>query len=142
MAMSLALVGFAKSRVPAEKAGAKEDIERALLLADSFGGRRADEALRARVLDLHARVRSLPDPDAWLDGAAGAFAIEAGHPIEELGAWPAFRESIALELETHGREALTPEIDLTRSVGWFTSLFPLTLRRPQGSGPHRPLHLR
>ncbi|BAQ82138.1 peptide synthase [Pseudomonas sp. St29] len=35
--------------------------------------------------------------------------------------------SALVQLEGHGREALFDEIDLTRSVGWFTSAYPLRL---------------
>ncbi|MFB4394860.1 MULTISPECIES: amino acid adenylation domain-containing protein, partial [unclassified Pseudomonas] len=37
------------------------------------------------------------------------------------------RSEVAVQLEGHGREALFDELDLTRTVGWFTSLFPLRL---------------
>ncbi|WP_455883868.1 non-ribosomal peptide synthetase [Pseudomonas putida] len=36
-------------------------------------------------------------------------------------------ESALVQLEGHGRETLFDEIDLTRSVGWFTSAYPLRL---------------
>ena len=36
-------------------------------------------------------------------------------------------QSALVQLEGHGREALFDEIDLTRSVGWFTSTYPLRL---------------
>jgi amino acid adenylation domain-containing protein/non-ribosomal peptide synthase protein (TIGR01720 family) len=36
-------------------------------------------------------------------------------------------ESTFIQLEGHGREALFDDLDLTRTVGWFTSLFPLRL---------------
>ncbi|WP_408597965.1 non-ribosomal peptide synthetase [Pseudomonas sp. PLMAX] len=36
-------------------------------------------------------------------------------------------ESALIQLEGHGREALFDEIDLTRTVGWFTSAYPLRL---------------
>ena len=36
-------------------------------------------------------------------------------------------DSICIQLEGHGREGLFDELDLTRTVGWFTSLFPLKL---------------
>jgi len=36
-------------------------------------------------------------------------------------------ESALIQLEAHGREPLFDEIDLTRSVGWFTSAYPLRL---------------
>jgi len=42
--------------------------------------------------------------------------------------------STLVQLEGHGREALFDEIDLTRSVGWFTSAYPLRLT-PQEAGP-------
>ncbi|WP_448724800.1 non-ribosomal peptide synthase/polyketide synthase [Pseudomonas farris] len=35
--------------------------------------------------------------------------------------------STLIQLEGHGREALFEELDLSRSVGWFTSLFPVRL---------------
>ncbi|WP_043307332.1 amino acid adenylation domain-containing protein [Pseudomonas sp. ML96] len=34
---------------------------------------------------------------------------------------------LRVNLEGHGREALTGELDLSRTVGWFTSLYPLQL---------------
>ncbi|HCF2286641.1 non-ribosomal peptide synthase/polyketide synthase [Pseudomonas aeruginosa] len=37
-----------------------------------------------------------------------------------------------IQLEGHGREELFAEIDLTRTVGWFTSLFPLRLAPVEG----------
>ncbi|WP_330534903.1 non-ribosomal peptide synthase/polyketide synthase [Pseudomonas aeruginosa] len=37
-----------------------------------------------------------------------------------------------VQLEGHGREALFDDIDLTRTVGWFTSLFPLRLTPAEG----------
>ena len=36
-------------------------------------------------------------------------------------------DSALIQLESHGRETLFDEIDLTRSVGWFTSAYPLRL---------------
>ena len=35
--------------------------------------------------------------------------------------------STLIQLEGHGREDLFDDIDLTRTVGWFTSLFPVNL---------------
>ena len=33
-----------------------------------------------------------------------------------------------IQLEGHGREDLFDDVDLTRTVGWFTSLFPVRLQ--------------
>ncbi|WP_422404059.1 amino acid adenylation domain-containing protein, partial [Pseudomonas sp. GZD-209] len=42
--------------------------------------------------------------------------------------------SMAVQLEGHGREALFDDIDLTRTVGWFTSLYPVRLTPGNGLG--------
>jgi non-ribosomal peptide synthase protein (TIGR01720 family) len=35
--------------------------------------------------------------------------------------------SVLLDLEGHGREEILPDVDLTRTVGWFTTIFPVAL---------------
>lgn len=35
--------------------------------------------------------------------------------------------TVAIDVEMHGREEIAPEIDLSRTVGWFTSVFPLVI---------------
>jgi hypothetical protein len=46
---------------------------------------------------------------------------------------------VLVQLEGHGRDGLFEDMDLTRSVGWFTNAYPLSLRlarrgeRPGGS---------
>ncbi|WP_329184015.1 non-ribosomal peptide synthetase [Streptomyces sp. NBC_01428] len=40
---------------------------------------------------------------------------------------PAASTSVLVDLEGHGREELTPGVDLSRTVGWFTSLYPVRL---------------
>ncbi|MFC9654090.1 amino acid adenylation domain-containing protein, partial [Streptomyces sp. NPDC056937] len=42
-------------------------------------------------------------------------------------------DRVAVNLEGHGREELFDDIDLTRTVGWFTSIHPVALALP-GSG--------
>ncbi|WP_411143364.1 amino acid adenylation domain-containing protein [Streptomyces sp. x-80] len=44
----------------------------------------------------------------------------------ELARWTGSPRTL-LELEGHGREQLFDDIDLTRTVGWFTSLYPVGL---------------
>jgi non-ribosomal peptide synthase protein (TIGR01720 family) len=38
-------------------------------------------------------------------------------------------DQIVVGLEGHGREDLFADVDLSRTVGWFTSMFPVVLRR-------------
>ncbi|WCD83211.1 non-ribosomal peptide synthase/polyketide synthase [Pseudomonas sp. TUM22785] len=48
-----------------------------------------------------------------------------------VGQW-AGQEHVLIQLEGHGREDLFDGIDLSRSVGWFTSLFPVRLSPAPG----------
>ncbi|WP_448321321.1 amino acid adenylation domain-containing protein, partial [Streptomyces sp. CO7] len=49
-----------------------------------------------------------------------------------LSGWTG-RDTVALTLEGHGREdALFEDVDLTRTVGWFTSVHPVALTVPEG----------
>ena len=43
-----------------------------------------------------------------------------------VGRWTGHADTL-IQLEGHGREELFDDIDLTRTVGWFTSLYPLRL---------------
>ncbi|MDT3777027.1 amino acid adenylation domain-containing protein [Nitrospira sp. MA-1] len=43
------------------------------------------------------------------------------------------RDRLLIDLEWHGREDLFPDLDISRTVGWFTSIFPVALALPQGS---------
>ncbi|UQA94005.1 non-ribosomal peptide synthetase [Streptomyces halobius] len=47
-----------------------------------------------------------------------------------LGDWAGHPTTIALE--GHGREELFDDIDLSRTVGWFTTIYPVTLDVPRG----------
>ncbi|WP_159052119.1 non-ribosomal peptide synthetase, partial [Streptomyces niveiscabiei] len=42
------------------------------------------------------------------------------------------RDRTAIHLESHGRTDLFADVDLTRTVGWFTSLYPVALALPAG----------
>ncbi|NOJ99833.1 hypothetical protein HMI51_44075, partial [Corallococcus coralloides] len=37
------------------------------------------------------------------------------------------QERMLVDIEGHGREDLDPAVDLSRTVGWFTSLYPVAL---------------
>ena len=43
------------------------------------------------------------------------------------GASAMARAAVLLDLEGHGREEMFADLDLSRTVGWFTSLFPVRL---------------
>src|SRR5262249_26052363 len=43
--------------------------------------------------------------------------------------------SLLVELESHGREAITEGVDVSRTVGWFTSAYPVRLELPSANDP-------
>ncbi|MEW9697560.1 amino acid adenylation domain-containing protein [Paenibacillus sp. SI8] len=42
------------------------------------------------------------------------------------------REEVVVNLEGHGREQIIPDMDITRTVGWFTSMYPVILPMKTG----------
>jgi amino acid adenylation domain-containing protein/non-ribosomal peptide synthase protein (TIGR01720 family) len=46
---------------------------------------------------------------------------------EAFGAWSG-RASLLVDVEGHGREDLWDDVDVSRTVGWFTSVYPVHLR--------------
>jgi amino acid adenylation domain-containing protein/non-ribosomal peptide synthase protein (TIGR01720 family) len=44
------------------------------------------------------------------------------------------RDRVVLEVEGHGREELFDDVDLSRSVGWFTTIYPLAVDVPPAGG--------
>jgi amino acid adenylation domain-containing protein/non-ribosomal peptide synthase protein (TIGR01720 family) len=47
--------------------------------------------------------------------------------------------SLLVDLEGHGREEIAPDLDLSRTVGWFTALFPVLLSLRPEAGPGEAL---
>ncbi|HBK22674.1 MAG TPA: non-ribosomal peptide synthetase [Planktothrix sp. UBA10369] len=47
--------------------------------------------------------------------------------------------SLLVDLEGHGREDLFEQVDLSRTVGWFTTLFPMVLEQSQTGKPQETL---
>jgi non-ribosomal peptide synthase protein (TIGR01720 family) len=61
--------------------------------------------------------------DALLSALGRAFHAWCGVPV------------LLVDLEGHGREDLFPDVDLSRTVGWFTSVFPVLLDLRQDADP-------
>jgi len=47
--------------------------------------------------------------------------------VDVLAEWSQ-QETVCLDLEGHGREEILDDVDLSRTVGWFTSIFPVVLK--------------
>ncbi|MCP4661436.1 MAG: amino acid adenylation domain-containing protein, partial [bacterium] len=53
--------------------------------------------------------------------------------VQAFGEWTGNR-TLLVGMEGHGREELDEELDLSRTVGWFTSIFPVLLERAGDPG--------
>ena len=58
---------------------------------------------------------------------AGALAVA-------LSRWTG-RDTVSIDLEGHGREELTGDVDLSRTVGWFTTIYPVRLAVADSATP-------
>ena len=54
--------------------------------------------------------------------------------LQTICAWSG-EESLRVNLEGHGREDLFDDVDLSRTLGWFTTLFPVTLHLKDARDP-------
>ena len=80
------------------------------------------EQTRALLLEVPRAFHSQIN-DALLASLAGALAGWSGG------------DSVRLDLEGHGREEIADGVDLSRTVGWFTTIFPVRLELPEGRAP-------
>ncbi|HEV2733950.1 MAG TPA: amino acid adenylation domain-containing protein, partial [Longimicrobiaceae bacterium] len=85
----------------------------------------SEEETRALLTELPAAYRTQVN-DVLLCGLLQAFHRWTGE------------RSLRIDLEGHGREELFADVDLSRTVGWFTSLFPVRLELEEG-GPGEAL---
>lgn len=75
----------------------------------------------SELMDNGYRVAEAALRDALLAGFLLAWQEQTG------------RSAFQLDLESHGREELDEFIDITRTVGWFTAIYPAFLRIPEGA---------
>jgi amino acid adenylation domain-containing protein/non-ribosomal peptide synthase protein (TIGR01720 family) len=54
--------------------------------------------------------------------------------VQTFNQWTG-EQSLLVDLEGHGREAIANDIDLSRTVGWFTSIFPVLLTLEESLEP-------
>jgi amino acid adenylation domain-containing protein/non-ribosomal peptide synthase protein (TIGR01720 family) len=77
------------------------------------------------------------DTAALLRGAPAAYRTRINDVLLAALAWALARwtggERVAVELEGHGREDILDTVDLSRTVGWFTTLYPVLLEVPDAA---------
>jgi len=110
-------------RVPlvhADNSGGENSIASAAEIACDLG----PELTRSLLVDVPAAYRTRIN-DVLL--TALARSLSTSGLLAEPG-------STAVDVEGHGREDILPGIDLSRTVGWFTSIYPVVLRTEPGAG--------
>ncbi|MFJ8469693.1 non-ribosomal peptide synthetase [Streptomyces swartbergensis] len=102
------------------------------LPADLPGGNTAaDEETVTVSLGAEETRRLLQEvPDAYRTRVNDVLLCALGRV---LGRWTG-QDRVAVALEGHGREDLFDDVDLSRTVGWFTTMFPVGLDVPRDTG--------
>ncbi|WP_449434132.1 amino acid adenylation domain-containing protein [Pseudomonas putida] len=95
---------------------------RATLREAAHASTRLDKALTHKLLKVAPAAYRTQVNDLLLTALARVLCQWSGQP------------SVSIQLEGHGREDLFEDLDLSRTVGWFTSLFPVQLAPQAGVG--------
>ncbi len=82
---------------------------------------------------------STEDTDALLRAAPTVYRTRINDVLLAAFAWALSRwtgrNRVCLDLEGHGREEVLDGVDLSRTVGWFTTMFPVALDVATGDQP-------
>jgi amino acid adenylation domain-containing protein/non-ribosomal peptide synthase protein (TIGR01720 family) len=106
------IVAGEASRLPRDRAADQTDNTVASEAMVDF--RLSSERSRAFVLKVHAAYHTQPN-DLLLAALLMTFAEWTGESV------------LRLDLESHGRQGGPQDVDLSRTVGWFTALYPARL---------------
>lgn len=120
---------YAKEEVVNEKAY-WEDVENRLVVPSSLAVRQSINQKRWYSKQL-VRQLNKEKTDLLLKQAHRAYNTEINEILlaafalamnEQFGI-----EELPLDLEGHGRESFSEDVDVSRTIGWFTSVFPVVL---------------
>jgi len=109
-------------RIPVDHPGAANYEGSARRVTSVF----TEEETRALLQDLPAAYRSEIN-DVLLTALAQALCAWIGEP------------AVLVDLEGHGREEILDDVDLSRTIGWFTTIKPVRLSLEGGRGPEEAL---
>ena len=100
-----------------------------------------DDAMPSRVesVDVIPVALTVEETHALLHEVPKAYQTQINEVLltallQGFSEWTGERR-LLLDLEGHGREALSDGIDVSRTVGWFTSIFPVSLRLEPAASP-------
>jgi non-ribosomal peptide synthase protein (TIGR01720 family) len=108
------------------------------LPVDDAGGENSEASARSVTVSLSAE-----ETQALLQDVPSTYRTEINDALltalaQAVGRWTG-RPSMLVNLEGHGREDIFDDADLSRTVGWFTTLFPVRLEIGDGSAPGEAL---
>lgn len=112
------------SPLPVDHPGGANDVASACDLSVSLSIEESQNLLREVPKSFNIRTR-----DALLTALVQTFAEWTGEP------------TLLLAFEGHGREPIFEEVDLSRTVGWFTSYYPVRLDLGQAAGTEEAVKL-
>ena len=107
---------------------------------DGPGGRSADTEASQR----HVSVRlSLEETDQLLHSVPMVYRIQTNEVLltalaQTIAGWTN-SDALPVDLEANGREEPLEDIDVARTVGWFTVLYPILLKLPHRQDPEDSL---
>jgi amino acid adenylation domain-containing protein/non-ribosomal peptide synthase protein (TIGR01720 family) len=109
-----------------------------LLPADDPSGSNREAAAETLTMSLDEE-----NTEALLHRVSAAYGTQINDVLltaltQTLGRWTGLKR-VTIDLEGHGREDLFPELDVSRTVGWFTSVFPVTLEVTRSESPGEAL---
>ncbi len=131
---------LAQSDIPAAEASywLAESHRRPPLPVDFRGGRNTEGSSRTVSLRLDGE-----ETQALLQEVPKAYRTQINDVLltaltQVLTRWTE-ASTVRIDLEGHGREELFDDVDLSRTVGWFTSLFPVSLELAHDAAPGEAL---
>ncbi|MCP3144587.1 amino acid adenylation domain-containing protein [Pyxidicoccus sp. QH1ED-7-1] len=104
--------------LPRDRAGGENSVASARTLSTQLNADETRLLLREVPAAYRARLQ-----DVLLTALGQALAAWSGHP------------GFLVDSEGHGREDLFPDVDLSRTVGWFTAVHPMLLQVTPGASP-------
>ncbi|MCP4662472.1 MAG: AMP-binding protein, partial [bacterium] len=128
---------YARSETPAAElgywlAGGRKRVAR--LPQDTSGGRNTVDSTRTVAVTLGAE-----ETRALLQDVPAAYRTGINDVLLAAVAWGLAdclgEKAIRIDLEGHGREEVFEGTDLSRTVGWFTSLYPVVLEIAEARDP-------
>jgi len=110
------------ARVPVDDATGQNSVASARTVTVSLTSEETRSLLQEIPQAYHTQIN-----DALLTALVQAFADWTGNT------------AVLVDVEGHGREDIFDDVDLSRTVGWFTTIYPVWLRLPSNGGPREAL---